>query len=201
MRPPTTQPPTTQPPTTQPPTTQPPTTMRPPTTQPPTTQPPQKTVKQLLEEKCPSSISETINGIVYIKPTRMENRENYLFSGCNEFSTCNTTIVDPTSKIILDNIPNNGQCGNFILGDYEWNNNTNKWVLRPPPTPPPAPKTPTYVGVPPDLPPGLSCPQVYQPVKCSDNPRIVYNSPCQANFAGWINCPDDTRQLVSLFAN
>jgi hypothetical protein len=89
--------------------------------------PSQKTVRQLLEEKCPVNISETRNGIVYINPTNSATRDNYLFSGCNASNTCNTSNIDPISKNILDNIPSKGFCGAWDLGDYEWDYNNNKW--------------------------------------------------------------------------
>ena len=88
----------------------------------------QQTVKELLNEKCPIIGSETRNGIVYINPTNSATRDNYLFSGCNTSNTCNTSNIDPISKNILDNIPSNGFCGAWDLGDYRWDNNNNKWI-------------------------------------------------------------------------
>jgi hypothetical protein len=95
---------------------------------------PPKTVKQLLDEKCPLSISETRDGNIYINTGNGATRENYLFSGCNSLNSCNTINPDPISKNILDNISNTAQCGNFNLGDYEYTNATNatKWKLKSP---------------------------------------------------------------------
>jgi len=86
-----------------------------------------KTVRQLLEEKCPLSISETRNGTIFINPTNSAVRDDYLFSGCNSSNSCNTERVDPISKNILDNIPKNCHCGCWDLGDYLWDNTNRRW--------------------------------------------------------------------------
>ena len=91
---------------------------------------PTQTLTQLLEEKCPLSISETRNGIVYINPTNSATRDNYLFSGCNASNTCNTNQIDSISKNILDSIPSKGNCGSWDLGDYNWEASNNKWIKK-----------------------------------------------------------------------
>jgi hypothetical protein len=87
------------------------------------------TVRQLLNDKCPLSGSVTWQGTVYINEGNSATRDNYLFSGCG--SNCDTTIIDPISKNILDNIPNNGHCGAWGLGGYGWDNNNNRWNKKP----------------------------------------------------------------------
>jgi hypothetical protein len=87
------------------------------------------TVRQLLNDKCPLSGSVTWQGTVYINEGNSATRDNYLFSGCG--SNCDTTIIDPISKNILDNIPNNGHCGAWDLGGYGWDNNNNRWNKKP----------------------------------------------------------------------
>jgi len=89
-----------------------------------------KTVKDLLEKKCPLSISQTRDGNVYINQTNSALRDKYLFSGCTDSNTCNTTNLDPISKNILDSIPSKGHCGAWDLGDYGWNQDTGKWVNK-----------------------------------------------------------------------
>lgn len=89
------------------------------------------TTKQLLEEKCPLSISETRNGTVYINKSNQVNRDDYLFSGCNESKLCDTIIIDAVSKNILDNIPTKGSCGDLVLGDYNWDTTLKKWTNKP----------------------------------------------------------------------
>ena len=88
------------------------------------------TVKDLLEKKCPLSISQTRDGNVYINQTNSALRDKYLFSGCTDSNTCNTTNLDPISKNILDSIPSKGHCGAWDLGDYGWNQDTGKWVNK-----------------------------------------------------------------------
>jgi hypothetical protein len=83
--------------------------------------------KNLLEKKCPLSISQTRDGNVYINQTNSALRDKYLFSGCTDSNTCNTTNLDPISKNILDSIPNKGHCGAWNLGDYEWSQDNGKW--------------------------------------------------------------------------
>jgi hypothetical protein len=89
-----------------------------------------KTIKQLLADKCPVNVGETRDGIVYIHPTNTATRYDYLFSGCIDAKTCETDITnaDSVSDNILKNIPNNGDCGYWNLGDYFWNNTSKKWV-------------------------------------------------------------------------
>jgi hypothetical protein len=86
------------------------------------------TTKQLLEEKCPLSISETRNGTVYINKSNNVTRDDYLFSGCNESKLCDSIIMDSVSKNILDNIPFKGSCGDLNLGEYKWSTNLGKWI-------------------------------------------------------------------------
>ena len=88
------------------------------------------TVKDLLEKKCPLSISQTRDGNVYINQTNSALRDKYLFSGCTDSNTCNTTNMDPISKNILDSIPSKGHCGAWDLGDYGWNQDKGKWVNK-----------------------------------------------------------------------
>ena len=93
-----------------------------------------KTIKQLLADKCPVSVGETRDGIVYINPTNVATRENYLFSGCTDAGTCNNipndsskatkNQIDPISKNLLNNISNN--CGSWAIGDYHMNGT--KWI-------------------------------------------------------------------------
>jgi hypothetical protein len=98
----------------------------------PTTQ--SKTVRQLLEEKCPLSESGIRNGVVYINPLNGATREEYLLSGCKAAGTCDTTNIDPISKTILDNLPYDSYhkrgcaCGCWALGEYEWDNTIKKWI-------------------------------------------------------------------------
>jgi hypothetical protein len=87
-------------------------------------------VKDLLEKKCPLSISQTRDGNVYINQTNSALRDKYLFSGCTDSNTCNTTNMDPISKNILDSIPSKGHCGAWDLGDYGWNQDKGKWVNK-----------------------------------------------------------------------
>lgn len=88
------------------------------------------TVKDLLEKKCPLSISQTRDGNVYINQGNSALRDKYLFSGCTDSNTCNTTNMDPISKNILDSIPSKGHCGAWELGNYGWNQDTGKWVNK-----------------------------------------------------------------------
>jgi hypothetical protein len=91
-----------------------------------------RTTRQLLDEKCPMSISETRNGTVYINKSNQITRDDYLFSGCNESKLCDTIILDQVSKNILDSIPSKGACGALDLGDNIWNANLKKWTNKPP---------------------------------------------------------------------
>jgi hypothetical protein len=89
------------------------------------------TVKELLNEKCPLSISETRNGNVYINDKNGALRDEYLFSGCTDSNTCDTYNLDPISKNILDSIPDKGgHCGDWGLGDYEWDKDKDKWYTK-----------------------------------------------------------------------
>jgi len=83
------------------------------------------TVKQLLENRCPLSISETRNGVVFINPTNGATRDDYLFSACKELETCDTRIIDPISKSILDS---KSHCGYWGMGDYSFDNTQKKWI-------------------------------------------------------------------------
>jgi DNA primase len=112
-----------------------------------------RTTRQLLDEKCPMSISETRNGTVYINKSNQVTRDDYLFSGCNESKLCDTIILDQVSKNILDSIPSKGACGALDLGDNIWDANLKKWTNKPPvsvQTPPSSPEralTPSPMSV------------------------------------------------------
>jgi hypothetical protein len=88
-----------------------------------------KTVRQVLEEKCPLSGSEKrADGVVVISPGNQVTRDDYLFSGCKEAGTCDTSYYDPISLNIVSNIPNNCHCGCTDLGNYRWWNG--KWEKK-----------------------------------------------------------------------
>ena len=95
----------------------------------PTTQ--SKTVRQLLEEKCPLSGSvRRDDGVLLINPGSVASREDYLFSGCKEAGTCDTTTYDPISQNIINNIPSKTGCGSLELGNYSWDNTNKKWIPK-----------------------------------------------------------------------
>jgi hypothetical protein len=102
-----------------------------------TTTPQSKTVRQLLEEKCPLSVSGTRDGVVYINPLNSATREEYLLGGCKAAGTCDTTNIDPISKNILDNLPYDSYnkrgcaCGCWVLGEYYWDSTKKIWVKSP----------------------------------------------------------------------
>jgi hypothetical protein len=85
------------------------------------------TTREKLNNLCPLSISENRNGIIYINPTNGATRDNYLFSGCKESNTCDTTNLDPISKNLLEEVPK-CHCGCWVLGKYSWDPPNNKWV-------------------------------------------------------------------------
>lgn len=88
-----------------------------------------KTVRESLNDVCPLNGSETRNGVVYINPTNLATRDDYLFSGCTDANTCDNTStsnVDPVSKNLLDNVK--GICGSWGVGDYNWDNGVKKWI-------------------------------------------------------------------------
>ena len=86
-------------------------------------------VRQLLDSKCPMSISETRNGVVYIVEQNEATRNNYLFSGCTDANTCDTVNPDPVSKNLIDNIGAPPQhCGSWAIGNYTLDNGSGKWI-------------------------------------------------------------------------
>jgi len=97
----------------------------------PSSTPSPKTTRELLNLKCPLSGSETRNGVVYINPTNIATRDDYLFSGCVDAGTCDSTMPDPISKRII-NAPE--RCGAWWLDSdasqpiYRFNPTQKKWV-------------------------------------------------------------------------
>ena len=81
-----------------------------------------KSVRQRLDETCPTSLSEMRAGKVYINPTNLALRDDYLFSGCKTANTCESVTPDPISQNLLDM----KNCGAWRNGKYRWD--TNKWV-------------------------------------------------------------------------
>lgn len=92
---------------------------------------PSLTTRQLLDQKCPLSSSEIRNGVVYINPTNLATRDEYLFSACTTAGTCDSTTPDPISKRLIEG---REHCGGWSLStdpskpDYAWDNTAKKWI-------------------------------------------------------------------------
>jgi hypothetical protein len=89
-----------------------------------------KTVREKLEELCPSSLTETRNGKLYIVQGNDAIRDEYLFGPCTAAGTCNSTNPDPISQTLINKLTKPlHQCGSWDMKDYVYDGyNTKKWV-------------------------------------------------------------------------
>ena len=93
------------------------------------------TIRERLNKLCPLSISQTrtpggtgTTGYVFISDGNGALRDDYLFSGCTDYGTCDTYTEDPVSANLLKYVSVNSlYCGHWQVGDYEFDPNKRKW--------------------------------------------------------------------------